>query len=451
MTPTRPRRSHCLTALLCAALALCSGAATAARCIDEDRLPPPDAAASAPAPSVPVDARTQLQTLVRDALRQSDAVGAANLLAQAAEGDTAAARAAAQPQLSLSSTLGPSGSNYEDSATSSGFQSRTTVSFSALIYDGGRTRELTDWRSQLAKAAEQNGVSTREQIALQAVSLAIERSRFRLQTQIYRQYDRQMSCLVQALEEIVEADRGRNSELVQARKNEQQAALLVVQSASTLRQVEIRMQRLIGSRLPTGDGMGALLLTPPPLQQIVAEAENASDIASLALQADAQESLARSVAAEQKPQLSWVVSGAKAIGSGRSASWTAGVSLNVPLLNPGAQPSLDAARERAGAARLQLADALENRRYKMAEVHEQALNAFERARRGSEVVRDSDQLRNATLQQWQQLGRRSLFDVMSAESEHYALRVAYINALHDGQQSTALLRSLGRGITAWLQ
>ena len=67
------------------------------------------------------------------------------------------------------------------------------------------------------------------------------------------------------------------------------------------------------------------------------------------------------------------------------------------------------------------------------------------------MVRNSDRVRGFTLQQWQQLGRRSLFDVMSAESEHYNLRVAYVNALHDGQQASALLRSLGLGISAWLE
>ena len=49
------------------------------------------------------------------------------------------------------------------------------------------------------------------------------------------------------------------------------------------------------------------------------------------------------------------------------------------------------------------------------------------------------------------MGRRSLFDVMGAESEHYNLRVAYVNALHDGQQASALLRSLGLGIGVWLE
>jgi outer membrane protein TolC len=60
-------------------------------------------------------------------------------------------------------------------------------------------------------------------------------------------------------------------------------------------------------------------------------------------------------------------------------------------------------------------------------------------------------VRNFTLQQWQQLGRRSLFDVMASESEHYNLRVAQVNALHDGQQLNALLESLSHGINQWVQ
>jgi outer membrane protein, adhesin transport system len=87
----------------------------------------------------------------------------------------------------------------------------------------------------------------------------------------------------------------------------------------------------------------------------------------------------------------------------------------------------------------------------MTEVHDQALSAFDRARQVVEVLRDSDRVRNFTLQQWQQLGRRSLFDVMSSEGEHYNLRVQYVNALYDGQQSNAQLWSLGQGVLAQLK
>jgi outer membrane protein, adhesin transport system len=49
------------------------------------------------------------------------------------------------------------------------------------------------------------------------------------------------------------------------------------------------------------------------------------------------------------------------------------------------------------------------------------------------------------------LPRLRWIDVMGAEGEHYNLRVAYVNAMTDGQQLNAMLLSLGRGVTGWLQ
>ena len=117
----------------------------------------------------------------------------------------------------------------------------------------------------------------------------------------------------------------------------------------------------------------------------------------------------------------------------------------------GVEPASKAAAKRASAAGLQRAEALEARRFRVAEVYEQTTSSFDRARRVATVLRASEQVRNFTLQQWQQLGRRSLFDVMGAEGEHYNLRINYVNALHDGQQLNANLLSLGRGVTEWLQ
>ena len=123
----------------------------------------------------------------------------------------------------------------------------------------------------------------------------------------------------------------------------------------------------------------------------------------------------------------------------------------MPLLNPAIGYSPQAARKRAEAANLQRAEALAQRRQRIVEVHEQAGAAFDRLKRVGLVLRDSDRLRNFTLQQWQQMGRRSLFDVIAAETDHYNLRVQYINALHDGQQMNAMLTSLGTGLSDWLR
>ena len=255
----------------------------------------------------------------------------------------------------------------------------------------------------------------------------------------------------------MQTDRGRASELVQAHKNLQQAELAQSQAQSQARQVEVRLRRLVGDGLPSAQGLSSLFLQVPPLEQLIPEVEQSSDIAGLTAQAQAADRYAQAVAAGGKPQVSWTVSGSSSLGKGgsvgstRNGSYAVGVAVTIPLLNPGVDAASDSARKRARAAELQRAEALEARRFRAAEVHEQTLASFDRARRTAEVLRDSEQVRNSTLQQWQQLGRRSLFDVMGAESEHYNLRIAYVNALHDGQQLNANLQTLGRGVREWLK
>ena len=67
-----------------------------------------------------------------------------------------------------------------------------------LLYDGGRTDRLTDWRTQLAESARLGQLSQQEQIALNTVALALERSRYRQHVQVYGQHVRKMACLDRA-------------------------------------------------------------------------------------------------------------------------------------------------------------------------------------------------------------------------------------------------------------
>jgi outer membrane protein TolC len=433
-----------------------------ARCVDEDR--PLAAEAGADVPSPPVDPRTTLQTLVREALERSNAVGASHLLAEAALADVEETRSGKLPQVALSLGAGPSGLRQNGDSQDSKMQARTSLTVSQLLYDGGRTDRMTDWRTQLAESARLGNLSAREQIALQTVSLALERSRYRQHVIVYGQYVRKMACLVEALETIVRADRGRASELVQARKSLQQAELSQTQAQSQARQTDVRLRRLVGDGLPAVEGLATALLEVPDLPQLVADVEQSAEIGQLTAQAAAADQYARAAAAGGKPQLSWSFTGGASSSAASDSTLTGttpgktsgtnyalGVSLNIPLYTPGLAPASSAARKRAEAAALQRADAIESRRFRVAEVHEQTLSSFDRARRVGAVLRDSDLLRDYTLQQWQQLGKRSLFDVMGTESEHYNLRVQYVNALHDGQQLNANLLSLGRGVNEWLR
>jgi outer membrane protein, adhesin transport system len=434
-----------------AVLALLAVMPADANCIDEG-------AAEARTDASPLNervdagtARDNLRSMVSEAVRRSNAIGATRLLAEAAEIDIKETRSARYPLASLGGSVGAVRSEVGGVQEENGRQGRATFSVSAPIFDGGRISDLVDWRKSLAEAARLGEINAQEQVALQTVSLAIERSRYNLQAQVYQQYARKMSCLVEALQTIVRADRGRQSELVQAQKNQKQAELSYSQTQATLRQVETRLRRFVGDTLPPSHGMSSVLLSVPPLPEVLAQADDAADINQLAKQAEAAKYYAESVKAQRWPQVSAVVSGTKVRGTGEGTQWSAGVNVNIPIFNAPVGHAVDSSQKRAEAARLQREDALVARKFRMTEVHDQALSAFDRARQVVEVLRDSDRVRNFTLQQWQQLGRRSLFDVMSSEGEHYNLRVSYVNALYDAQQSNAQLWSLGQGVLAQLK
>lgn len=455
MSPAYPRPAA--TRLHLAALLLLSAAAVvpaAARCVDEDA---PEAPPSNEAPVAPANPRAVLQGMVGEALQRSHAVGASKLLAEAALSDIDETRAATGIQASLNTGVGPAGARQQGINETSAAQARASLNIGQMFWDGGRTSKLADWRTQLAESARYGHLSQQEQLALTTVALALERSRLRMTAVVWRAHVRKMGCLVEALDTITRTDRGRASEMVQARKTLQQAELTLTQTQSAVRQVEVRLRRLVGDGLPPTEGLATLFNGVPDLPELVADAERSFEIAQLDAQIKAANRYAEAVEAGGKPQLSWNISGAAnattggTLGRSKAGSYAVGLSLNVPLLTPGLAPATDAARKRAQAAALQRAEALESRRFRVAEVHEQASSAVDRARRVAEVLKDSEQVRNFTLQQWQQLGRRSLFDVIAAESDHFNMRVNYVNALHDTQQLNANLLSLGRGVIEWLR
>jgi outer membrane protein, adhesin transport system len=430
------------------------------RCVSDDGVDPQAAPAFRIAPAgptsapLPADARTprnNLLAMVQTAIHRSNAVGASRLLAEAAAIEIDEQRSARLPQATLSGQIGGVDAGAVNASSTRGGQLQAGLNVTAPLYDGGRISDLTDWRSHLADAARLGEISAQEQVALQTVSLALERSRFTVESQVYDQYANKMGCLVGALQQIVQADRGRMSELVQARKTQRQAELSRDQSLSQKRLAEVRLRRFVGDDLPPSDGVSMVMLDTPALPDLLTMAGRATDVRALDSQAQALDSYVKAILDGQKPQLGVLVAATKSDGAGNSRSVSGGVTLSWQLFNASNTYTTHAAQKRAQAARLQRDDALEARKYRMSEVHEQAEHSMDRARQLVEILHDSALVRNFTLQQWQQLGRRSLFDVMAAEGDHYSMRVQYVDALYDTQQSNALLWSLGLGLSAHLE
>ena len=397
------------------------------------------------------DPRSYLIQVAESAQQRSKQVGVAALLAQTAQDEAREAELAHWPEAHLTLTGLYAGSTVRGVQQSTAVEARAALQVGGPIWDWGQRKQLVEWRRQLHEAAQAARQGQAEQVALQAVALSLERSRYTLQLQVYGQYVRKMACLVESLEAITQFDAGRASELVQAQKQQQQAELAMVATQDVLRSVETRLRRLLGDPLPPAASLSAVLARVPDLGQLQQDLQAAPEIGAASAQAQAARHLAESVNASQKPQVSWLAGANAARGNGQNSDWHGGVQVTIPLWRATDAPRRDAARRRAEAANLQREETLDQRQWRLLEVHDAAQNSLERARRTAELLRASQQLRGATLQQWQQLGRRSLFDVMGAESDYFGLRVAQINALYDAQQAVALMGSMGRGVLALLR
>ena len=397
------------------------------------------------------DPRAQLQSLIDQALARSKALGAVRLLADAARSDLDETRAMRLPTATLNIAANGVRNTIGGVDAGRGGQVTGTLSASMPVWDFGRIQKLTEWRKELSEVAIQGQRSAEEQLSLNVVTLALDRSRYVLQAQVYVQYVRKMSCLVDALEFITKADRGRASELVQAQKSLQQADLSLEGTMSALRQTEVRMRRLVGDQLPPSIGMAAQLSVLPDLAQMETDILLGADVAQAEAQARSQRSFAESVIAGQKPSVNITGNAIHQTGVSKANEFSGGVSLTIPILQPGAQAQASAAVQRYRATVLQRDEAIEAKRYRLLEMHEVATSTLDRSRRIVEILRNSDRVRASTLQQWQQLGRRSLFDVMAAEGDYYSMRVAHVNAMFDAQQVVALIWSMGRGVATPLR
>ena len=372
------------------------------------------------------------------------------MLASAARSDAQEAHSAWRPEVSAELGIRRQGSESNGDKEPTGLARQAGITVHGPLLDGGRTRGQTRWREQLARVAELKTSSLEEQIALRTVSLALERSRLYKQGQVYQQHENRLQCLERAVKKIVARDAGRRSELVQAKKTLQEARLAYDLSQSNKQRVEFDLRRFVGDKLPRLEGLTILLRDTPLLKNPLAATQQASDLLALSANADASEAFVGAVRAERRPSVHWTLRQGVTNGVDRNRHWSAGVSVTIPIYNAGNRHAVDAAVARAQADKFRHQDALQERQTQLVELMQRAKNQTQRLSAVDEVLQSSQKLRRFTELQWTRLGKRTLFDVMAAERNHYGLRIDYVNTLHDRQQVNALLHSLVHGIQTWL-
>jgi outer membrane protein, adhesin transport system len=328
-----------------------------------------------------------------------------------------------------------------------------SVAITTMIYDWGKTSKNIDSRQKTADAAEFYYQTVAQQNAYDVSSNLVDLAKNRAIYAIGESYVKRMSELVNMLVEIVKVDPGRLSELTQAKSRLLQAQTSQETVAAQVRSLQLSVDKLVGSEptpMPAGthwqfqldalDSSVAAIATNPAIEQASAEAE-------------AAKLSAKSVRADGLPKLNWVINKNTAPDVfGNRQPWSTMLQLSWTPFQGGSQR----AAERAALAR---ADSSSDKRdqleldseYKVRDAHRDAIALATRARLYGDLATESDLIRKQFFEQWYHLNRRTLLDVLSAESDFYNNQVSAVTTQFDSYQAVLKIRLNNGTLGQWLQ
>ncbi|WP_274377034.1 TolC family protein [Collimonas fungivorans] len=170
-------------------------------------------------------------------------------------------------------------------------------------------------------------------------------------------------------------------------------------------------------------------------------------------EADAADLNVDAIKASSKPALNWVVNKSTARDTlGREQPVQTMLSINWAAFRGGSgRAQQAAASQRAAASREKKGQQLLDLEYKVRNADQNARTSLQRADLYHNLTGETDGVRKAFFEQWYHLGKRTLLDVLSAESDHYNNRVSEIASRFDGYQSI-LQEYTGAGqLASWLR
>ncbi|MXG36946.1 transporter, partial [Escherichia coli] len=151
-----------------------------------------------------------------------------------------------QVRLGVTSPLTTVGGDRQSSNNTHISDSSGTVSVNTPVIDWGRISHQVDNSLETAKAARYSKEYSREQLAYNTVSELMNMSRYQQSKQVAKNYVGRMKELVNMLSQITQADRGRESELVQAKAKLMSAQASLDNIEHQLSASKIKLVRLLG-------------------------------------------------------------------------------------------------------------------------------------------------------------------------------------------------------------
>jgi len=429
--------------------------------VAESYAPPPPfqmrkVAASASSLGLSADAgerlRAYLDETVRKALDLSAEAREANANWKAAEYDIDQAKGQRWPQVQVG-VSSPTATFGSGATSNSGTRSAAgNLSVTTPVYDWGRLSATIDSRTETSKAAYQAAQQVRQKIAYDTVSALLEQRRHQAALEASQGYVKRMEELVDMLSQIVQSDRGRASELTQARARRLQAVTARDAITAKLREVQVTLVKLVGEEVQWPADL-AWEMRPVVLQDaLVAGAEHPA-MQQARAEAKAAGLYAESVKAGRLPQLNWVVGKSTQEDSlGNKQPWSTGLSLQWNAFQGGSgRASERAAFERAAAGEEKAEASARDRASRRRTSAAGRDAAASRAGEYSELIQETDRVRKIFYEQWYHLGKRTLLDVLTAESDHYNNQSAQVSTRFDAEAADLRMRADSAMLLDWLR
>ncbi len=388
---------------------------------------------------------------VEAAIERAPTIFRAKAEQQAAGEDIAEAEGQRWPQVDIGTQTSPVNfGKGSDAETGSG---GINLAVTTPVYDWGRIRHSIDSRKRLSHAADESLESEKETLGYEVVTTMIELGKQRIIVDLSQQFADRMNDLVKMLAGIVAVDKGRSSELTQAKARMLQAQALRDSANAKAKDAEITLRKLVGDRpvaIPRTTEWNIRLAN---LDLLLDDAKEHPTIRKATAETESAELQAKAVRAGGLPQLNWVISKSTAEDTlGREQPWQTNLSVTWGAFRGGSTRAAErAALQRADASRYEVDQQRRDLEFRIRTADHDARTMLERSELYRELGKESGQIREDFFQQWHHLGKRTLLDVLSAENEHYSNQVSEITNRFDGYQSI-LRQYAGAGTLArWLR
>ncbi|WP_140920429.1 TolC family protein [Limnobaculum xujianqingii] len=394
-----------------------------------------------------------VKTTVRQALNFSPEIRNAQAAFTAAKYDVDEIKGTRWPQVKVgaNSPVSNFGSGTRNNNSSDVSDTSGSVSVTTTVFDFGKTGSGIQSAEELSKSSLQAVKLTRNQIAYQTIEGLLTLDKFQKDIKVAKAYEKRMSDLVSMLSQITQTDKGRGSELVQARAKLLQAQTNVQQLESSWRDTQIMMTRLLGreAQLPENLAWNESNISSG---SILASLDNHPQIQRAKAEVQASLHKADAIKSSAYPNINWVVSKSTAKDTyGDEQSWYTGINVEWDLFTGGsASASQAAAVQRAQATQMQFETTVLELKYKIRSMIQVRDSAFERAKEYRALSSETDRVRTMFYEQWYYLGKRSLLDVLTAENDHFNNQISAINNEFDGYTANINIMAESAMLLGWL-